>query len=295
MKKIIIALVVLSLTSCTHTDDKPAWMVQREKQEALAKEQMPAIKAEIEQLEGHPWAGHYSTGGGLSGSVVYLAPEAGFVFLKWADIGSDWYRGQCTYENGRIKLTYVMPEDEYASKRMPEELVLVRWGGRNYLLSGRLVGNIQYFCDSIIRGSEPNLGGYMRCGFLLREGDRDKPVEGLPEFPEGYEKYAEFLRENVVDAKILEVGEAEVVPTEENVVEYRIPITIDKGKDAYLSAENAYISSNIIWQARIQFTEIAARQAKGHFVFQVYSEDTLLKAGESTDIQPDRRLLIVSE
>lgn len=290
-------LLLFGLAFCACAAEKPDWEAYRkakEEQKLLAKEQQATIEAEIKKLEAHPWAGEYTTGAGLSGDVVTIAPDAGFVYLDWADIGSSWYRGTCTYEKGRIKLAYAPIEDEYAAKSVPRELVHVRWGERSYLLSDALVGSPKNFCEFILLGYEPRHGNSSL--FLLREGDWEKPAVGLPEFPEGYEKYNEFLREHTIDAKILEVGETAIKKTRYSYNEYSVSVTIDKGEEAGLLPDTKYVCGNVIPHVSLRFSEVGPTQSKGvmEFIRDRRQED-IMKDGKNTLVVPDLRLLMAKE
>lgn len=290
-KSLTLALCLLfGLTSYTCAADPSEWRANQKKQEALAKEQLEKIKPEIEKLEAHPWAGHYTTGSGLSGEVLYIAPDAGFALHDWADIFSFWYRGQCTHENGVIKLTYAPTGEEAGAKFVPRELIHVRWGERSYLLSDALVGSPKNFCKWIVLGYEPHHGSS-----LLREGDREKPVEGLPEFPEGYEKYAELLRKHIIDAKILEVGKTAVKPRWGGGVEYRVEVTIDKGEDAGVLPDTKYVNGNLVLHGRLLFSEVGPTQAKGILEFTLGRKENIMEDGKNTLIVPGKQLLMAKE
>lgn len=62
----------------------------------------------------------------------------------------------------------------------------LRWGERNYLLADE---DLKRFVNAVNSGREPQKYCVPRCGsFLLREGDDQKTVSGLPDLPAEYRR-----------------------------------------------------------------------------------------------------------
>ncbi len=268
------------------------WQKEREESRQQGMQKVETIKEELKRLGDHPWAGEYTTGAGLSVRDVTIAPESGFVFHDYGDVYDFWYLGNCTFENGRIKLNYT--GEKHAN--LPNAYVPVRWGERCYLIRtypDLHVDCMKFFCEDVIRGYEPR---YHNSGTtLLRKGDWKKPVEGLPELPAGFEQYATTLREHMIDAKILATGEVKTVTGERGDLICRISVMIDKGKDAGVIPSQKYVSGNLIQYGRLQFTKVGEKHAEGTFEFFRYLKDEDNAGRESTRIVPGRRVLMAKD
>ena len=83
----------------------------------------------------------------------------------------------------------------------PIRLHDVRWGGRRYLLRDR---QLMWFCQTINDGTETLSHS---CGmFLLRTGDADLPVTGLPALPAPWD---DFLLKAPLQGHTLTVSDSE--------------------------------------------------------------------------------------
>jgi len=134
-----------------------------------------SIKAELETIPNHEWAGVYFYGDGTGCNVTLtIAPQNGAVYT--------WHGCLGLYESNHGSITEVSNEciqikwtnDPAISqwKAVSSRLVRVVWAGRHYLIPDtRMIS----FCNAVNRGSEPGLrfaGKYRRPhNFLLRQAE----------------------------------------------------------------------------------------------------------------------------
>ncbi|MCC7291756.1 MAG: hypothetical protein IT449_06825 [Phycisphaerales bacterium] len=114
--------------------------------------------------------------GGVDGDRVALRlTESRFTYESRGGAGRA-YQGTWTENDGRINLAPVYDEATEPFPKMPVEWRVVDWGARRYLVpEGKLIR----FCNAINFGDEPRREA---SGFaLLRTGDWDKPVTGMPQ------------------------------------------------------------------------------------------------------------------
>ncbi len=118
-------------------------------------------------VTGHPWAGDYRNQDLLLG----IMPQAGWVSQALGEFGVyDQNYGELQESNDTIRLTKT-----FVDSRIPDELQIVRWGGRVYLIDPY---QLDKFRTAINEGAEPRT---VQTGdFLLRLGDESKAVVGLP-------------------------------------------------------------------------------------------------------------------
>lgn len=138
------------------------------------------VQTELSALHGqHAWAGEYYEGDGLGMNVrVLIAPSAG--------VSSTWHgctglyaqnEGEVAMQaDGSLKLNYAQPTD--GTFKLPTQLRPVRWGERVYLVAA---SDMTELVNSINMGEEPRTTPYGLV--LLRKGDEDKAVVGLPDLP----------------------------------------------------------------------------------------------------------------
>jgi len=181
-----------------------------------------AIDAELEQLGPHAWAGEYYEGDGLgSNTTISLAPRSGVAAtltgclgLYNANVGSVEPTGQ-----GLLHLRFDAPRDA-GPFEFPDELQLVRWGERRYLVAP---SSMQDFVNAMHDGSEPR--SFAHGMFLLAKGDEAKPVRGLPELP-GH--YLAAIRSEPLEAGVLRIERVSDV-RHEDFCEKRYRVTLDRG------------------------------------------------------------------
>lgn len=158
------------------------------------------IKAELEALGNHEWAGNYYLGDGLGVNIsLTLGPKSGFVFDWHGCLGLyDRNFGRVREEDGRIELACEFENGRKGIRPIAEELIPVRWGSRRYLIAA---DEMVKFCNAINAGSEPRHGGHG--SFLLRRGDSEKEVGGQPEVPGEFRRY---LLEKPIEATVRMIG-----------------------------------------------------------------------------------------
>lgn len=185
-----------ALMAQTFNDD-PKWQAQTE-----ARKRIEKIKNEIKTLNGHPWAGEYFEGDGFGRNIsFYIAPNAGFVFECYGDMGfCDRNYGTVSFDNGLVRLNPVFPNKREGAQGIAPELLPVAWGKRHYLVPP---DKIVEFCNDINYGREPRNG--LHGFFFLRRGDEEIEVTGYPVLPE---KYRAYILEKPVSATVISVGES---------------------------------------------------------------------------------------
>ncbi len=175
--------------------------------------QRKAVAAELETLKDHPWAGKYYAGF-ARGMYLELdvAPQAGFAYT-WdtcTNLQSENY-GDVSWNDGWLHLQCKLDAEKKRYEIPATEFVLVRWGQRHYLISLDAMGD---FISRIIGGNEPRSVPRSRGGYIfLRDGDWEKPAEGLPELPEDY---LAVLREMMPPQDGVSHGGDDAAPVSEN-------------------------------------------------------------------------------
>jgi hypothetical protein len=181
------------------------------------------IRAEIARLgDAALWAGSYYRGDGTGVNVqIDLAPASGFVFTSTGCLGVvDRDYGACTERDGRLHLEFSFPEIQQGSRQLSPVLVPARWGERRYLIAS---DGLRAFANATNGGSEPRDGPHGLV--LLRRGDENVEVEGLPELPA---EAAELLLVHPVTGTITELHERRI--EERRGQRYRDDIaTVDRG------------------------------------------------------------------
>jgi hypothetical protein len=217
-----ISLVLLVLSVANAADREQAKRSADAERNANSKRQ--AILAEIKRLGDHEWAGEYYAGDGLGvNTSVVIAPKSGYVFEWHGCLGLyDRNYGAVVWTNGRIRLSFTFENQRKAFQGIAPELIPVSWGSRRYLIpADDLVG----FCNNVNEGREPRNGSHGL--YLLRRGDENKRVTGLPQVPEEYRQY---LLAKPIEGTIIAVGPYTTRPS---VVDWKFkdtPVTIDAGR-----------------------------------------------------------------
>lgn len=144
------------------------------------------IRQEIQSLTNHPWAGRYYEGDNLGSKRSFIiAPEQGFVFEWGGCLGLyDRKHGAVSETQGLIHLTFALPNQREEHVGIANDLYVVRWGNRRYLIpTNDMIG----FCNSINSGDEPRTR--IEGNHLLQIGDEQKEVSGFPPIPNVYKPY----------------------------------------------------------------------------------------------------------
>jgi hypothetical protein len=111
--------------------------------------------------------------------------------------------GDIAFTQGNVKLLFKYPNKREGFQGIAPELVPVRWGQRHYLIP---TDGMIRFTNAVNAGREPDtLFGGRSGGFLLRNGDEKKPVEGLPDIPS---EYLNYILKEPLTARISSIGES---------------------------------------------------------------------------------------
>lgn len=177
------------------------------------------IKAEIEKLGEHEWAGEYSFGDGLGVNInLYIAPNSGFLFTWYGCMGKyDQNFGDVKALDDKLVLNYKLP-GSFAS--YSNELLTIKWGELLFLLPSNKIID---FCNIVNNDLDP------RRFFLLKKTDKNKSLVGKPNLPSEFNKY---LLEKPIKGEISEILE-NYVETSKKYSDTTFNITIikiNKGK-----------------------------------------------------------------
>ncbi len=193
------SLAVGGLATATPVSDEPAHSVEAENPNVPAgfDRRQQAIDERLAAGDVAVWAGHYYDGEGLGRYIdLWIAPDAGAT-MTWrghfgllnADHGT-----VVESANGAIRIHYAKQNEERKFFRFPDELVPIAWTDRLYLIPPERIAE---FASAINHGDEPRLA--VRGRFLLRQGDNDKPVTGLPALPSSVRAH---VRREAVEVRV---------------------------------------------------------------------------------------------
>jgi hypothetical protein len=193
------------------------WRHAKERTEA--EERKRKIEVEVASLGEHDWAGIYRD---LYSGNRYLAltPRSGFVELTFYDIGVmlDGYGVVRRVTDGTIELQRQMRWPElHRRDSADDEYLRIRWGRRHCLESRE---GLDFACSDGFDLIDA------RIGFLFRASDQRYPLSGWPALPR---RYQESLPSWPQTAKIIDVTVMPFQSEFDNVSEYRIRATLDKG------------------------------------------------------------------
>lgn len=129
-------------------------------------------------------AGEYSYGNGFDmNCTLEISAEGRFLFKLWnCETVVDQSSGRITITDGLIMLHPDKQRDSWP-RGTASVMVPVVWGKRLYLVPQN---DIAGFSNQVNRGLEPVSRGGIN-SYYLREGDWDRPVEGKPQLPDGWE------------------------------------------------------------------------------------------------------------
>lgn len=194
--------------------------------EREAEERTRKIKAEIQGLDDHPWAGKYFVSDGLGANIsLVLAPKAGYVFEWHGCLGTyDRNYGGVAEENGRIQLSFTFPNEEVGFQGISPEFVPVAWGPRRYLIPPKRMIS---FCNYVNAGLEPRDSGLGL--HLLREGDEKKEVGGAPAVPA---EYVPCLLKEPIASEIVSIGRSTKSRGPSDRKHRDVAVTVKGGKRA---------------------------------------------------------------
>lgn len=138
-------------------------------------ERSAAVQAELESLGTTPgWAGEYGAGDGLGSNVTLaFAQRSGFTIERYGCLGTyDQNHGSVSITDERVRLEFAAPllRD---SPPFPSELLIVKLGGRRYLVPPN---ELDAFCADLESGVEPRTAVHGR--WLLARGDEQLPAQG---------------------------------------------------------------------------------------------------------------------
>jgi hypothetical protein len=127
----------------------------------------------VEIMTVQDFTGDYYLSNGLS--IIWhltIMPDQDFILQLGSDLGSaDEYTGSIVITNGQVLLS--TPEN---GRFMPQTLIPVQWGQRQYLI---LMEDLTTFCEWRSKGLEPRKTSWGSVAYL-RMNDWNLPAEGQP-------------------------------------------------------------------------------------------------------------------
>ncbi len=156
-----------------------------------------------------------------------LAPKAGYVYEWHGCLGLyDRNYGTVEEKDGTLRLSFTFDHQREGHLGIAERLVPIAWGEREYLVPAKeIVG----FCNEINEGSEPRKEVHGMS--LLRVGDEQKKVAGVPAVPKAFEPY---LLSKPIETEIVGVGKPTTTSSGGDVDKVTIRVTLKHGAKAGL-------------------------------------------------------------
>ena len=155
------------------------------------------IESEYSSSLNHEWEGEYCITGETSLRVLRWAPTSGFVVFSVSTCSTEVR----SLDYGAVSATanYVLltSQKSVSFEERSIKYLPVKWGGRHYLIKESEVADFYDFVAGYSSKSEED----MPIGFLLRSGEGERPVEGMPILPPGYEQFEKAP----IDAAITEI------------------------------------------------------------------------------------------
>jgi hypothetical protein len=185
-----------------------------------------AIRTELKAIPDHEWAGIYTSGPGLSGVTLALAPNSGFTFRHWSDVaGIDLNHGRIK-ETLPDRLSFDCAIDPKLNdpQNFADPMIRITWGKRHYLVPER--GMVE-FCNAYNDGG---LAFGRAALIMVRKGEEKAPAEGAPAVPDRFKKY---ILDKPIETIIRDVAPARhEVPEGLTMDTIRISATLPAGAKA---------------------------------------------------------------
>jgi hypothetical protein len=264
LSALAILVLATAVAVCAQKQPTDKWSPQVKE---VATKMSQAIREEIKSLKDHPWAGEYYEGDGLGMNIsLAIAPKSGYVFA-WHGCGGlyELNYGPVDWKNEQVRLSTIPPNKTGDFFRVFESLIPVTWGPRRYLIpADRMID----FCNGVNSGAEPRKHVYGM--FLLRDGDEQKSVTGLPTVPK---KYRRYLLDKPITAEITAVGK-QLGQVDQDVKRKGTAVTVNAGEASGLlpGMELLATSSNENHDMTVEITKVEKELSYG-VVWQVIETD----------------------
>ncbi len=214
------------------------WTADRSETEQVVRARELRIRAELEELDSHPWAGAYVTSN-LGGPALVVAPQGGAVYYTWGCVGprTDFNHGDVV-EHGPSHLRIELQVDPVVNQRTDvalqprrfvcEEWLVVPWGSRRYLVPAT---QMVAFCNAFNASTAPSPYFPHRDRATARgladvKADGARPI-GLPELPP---QYRPFLLRAPIEATVTRATAPERIRgLETGVARYDVLAEVDRG------------------------------------------------------------------
>ena len=192
MRPLLLALILVGTVSANDDDT-------HEKRSAIVDSSISSIRQELDQMDGHPWAGVYSTAPGLSGTTFLVAPNFGAAYRDWACVGTMAENSGIVKANGaNLEIAWKFPSR--TADPMETVFVPIKWGPLHFLVPR---SEILDFCKQA-RSKRPLLSHFLR-----RDGAEELVPNGDPELPREYAHYATM---DGIHARIVSVKPQKATP-----------------------------------------------------------------------------------
>jgi len=152
----------------------------------LVETKQETIKQTLDRNPESEWVGTYFSQDGLTaGTVLSWHPNVGFI-VRWSTCSHGWREsanyGAAIIKNGMLTLSPALTGGDGSVYQIRGTLVPILWGQQRYFVwSNRLIN----FCYAVANSNAvPEVDA-----FFLKDVDRDKPRNGLPNVPNQYRKY----------------------------------------------------------------------------------------------------------
>jgi hypothetical protein len=144
------------------------------------------IKQVLDRGSESEWAGNYYSQEGLTaGTMLSWHPDVGFV-IRWSNCSHGWREsanyGAATLKNGTLTLSPELTGTDGSVYQAGRTLVPVLWGQQHYFVWADRIIN---FCYAVTNSNNaPEVDA-----FFLKDVDRDKRHDRLPNVPAEYRQY----------------------------------------------------------------------------------------------------------
>lgn len=152
----------------------------------LVETKQETIKQTVDRNPESEWVGTYFSQDGLTaGTVMSWHPDVGFI-VRWSTCSHGWREsanyGAALIKNGILTLSPELTGGDRSVYQMRDTLVPVLWGQQHYFIWSNRLFN---FCYAVANSNAvPEVDA-----FFLKDVDREKPRNGLPNVPSQYRKY----------------------------------------------------------------------------------------------------------
>lgn len=241
--------------------------------------QRAAIAKENSTAPGIAWAGDYYFGDGLGQNVsLSLAPLSG-VAATWQGCVGIYgaNKGRVIPQaDGSLLLKYEQPNDQKGFG-FADHVIPVAWGERMYMISET---ELPAFASAVNLGDEPREGAHG--SFLMRSGDEQRKVHGLPILPPARQS---LIREVPLEVGVVSVNRLQSNDADQFICRYRLEL--DRGANDGLVAGMELLAIGGSAGNRITLEQTTPTRAVG--IIRLFGDDCT-----EPDLQPSAKTRFTS-